>query len=308
MKRRNALQTAVALLGVVSAPTVQPKVSLPGTRQPQFPYLETGDRTRLFYKDWGGATGPVVVFVHGWPLHSDMWQYQMLHLANQGMRAIAYDQRSCGRSTDPGTGYDCDTLADDLAAVIEQLGLRQVILVGHSFGGGQIVRYLSRHGAKRVSRIVLLSASLPFIQRTANNPDGMEPARFEHLRGLISTDTPGWLGHAAKLFFVPETSPEMLEWGVRMCSENSIWALTQTNHTDVETDYRSELPKIRVPTLVVHGDADRTCPLETTGRRTAQLVPGAELRVYDGAPHGLFVTHMDKLNADLLAFVTVGAK
>jgi pimeloyl-ACP methyl ester carboxylesterase len=149
----------------------------------------------------------------------------------------------------------------------------------------------------------LLGASLPYIQRSADNPDGVDPARFEHLRLLIRTDVPKWLADGAKRFFVPETSAETVQWGVRMCTENSIWALTQTNHTEVETDFRAELPKVKVRTLVVHGDADRTCPLESTGRRVAQLIPGAELRVYEGAPHGLFVTHMERFNNDLLAFV-----
>jgi pimeloyl-ACP methyl ester carboxylesterase len=230
-----------------------------------------------------------------------MWQYQMIHLANAGVRTIAYDQRGCGRSTDPGRGFDCDTLADDLSSLIEQLQLRNVVLVGHSFGAGQIVRYLSRHGSSRVSRIVLVSASLPFIQQSADNPDGVDPEHFEKLRTHVRTDTPKWLANAAKAFFVPETSPEMVQWGLRMCMENSINALTATNHTDVETDFRKELPKIKVPTLVVHGDADLTCKLDTTGRRIAQLIPGAELKVYSGAPHGLFITHMEALNRDLLS-------
>ncbi len=293
---------ASGLTSVASEASARQRPQISPARQAPFPYLATGDRTTLFYKDWGQGE-PAMLFVHGWPLHSDMWQYQMLHLASAGVRVVAYDQRGCGRSTDPGTGYDFDTLADDLASVIEQLKLRRVCLVGHSIGAGQIVRYLSRHGSSRVSGIVLLSASLPFIQQSADNPDGVEPVHFEHLRMLIRTDTPKWLGHAAKLFFVPETSPEMVEWGVRICTENSIWALTQTNHTDVETDFRAELPNVRVPTLVIHGDADRTCTLETTGRRIAQLIPGAQLNVYGGAPHGLFLTHMDRLNGDLLKFV-----
>jgi non-heme chloroperoxidase len=308
LHRRKALSAAVTLLAgagfasVASVASARPRSQNSVTRWTRFPFLERGDRTTLFYKDWGSGD-PTVVFVHGWPLHSDMWQYQMLHLASAGVRAVAYDQRGCGRSSDPGTGYDFDTLADDLAAVIEQLGLRKAFLVGHSFGAGQIVRYLSRHGSDSVSGIVLLSASLPFIQQSADNPDGIDAAHFEHLRMLIRTDAAKWLGNASKLFFVPETSPEMVQWGVRMCTENSIWALTQTNHTDVETDFRAELPKVRVPTLVVHGDADRTCQLETTGRRVAQLIPGAALKVYAGAPHGIFLTHMDMFNSDLLTFV-----
>jgi non-heme chloroperoxidase len=303
VQRRDALKSAAVLLGggVASFGSAAPPAARKPHSHPSFPYIQTSDRTTLFYKDWGTGDD-AVVFVHGWPLHSDMWQYQMLHVASAGVRTIAYDQRGCGRSTDPGAGYDFDSLADDLGVVIDQLGLRKVVLVGHSIGAGQIVRYMSRHGSDKVSGIVLLGASLPYIQRSPDNPDGIDPARFEHLRLLIRTDVPKWLGDAAKRFFVPETSAETVQWGVRMCTENSIWALTQTNHTDVETDFRAELPKVKVRTLVVHGDADRTCPLETTGRRVAQLIPGAELRVYEGAPHGLFVTHMERFNNDLLAF------
>jgi non-heme chloroperoxidase len=304
--RRIALKAAGALLTAGSVPVVRGtsesrRMEVRRAQASPFPYIQTSDRTTLFYKDWGSGE-PVVVFVHGWPLHSDMWQYQMIHLANAGLRVIAYDQRGCGRSTDPGDGYDFDTLADDLASVIEQLRLRRVVMVGHSIGAGQIVRYLSRHGSDRVARILLLSASLPFIEQTADNPDGVDPEHLEHLRTLIRTDTPKWLGNASKLFFTPDTSPEMVQWGIRMCTENSIWALTQTNHTDVETDFRAELPKIRVPTLVIHGDDDHTCTLETTGRRVAQLIPGADLKVYNGARHGLFLTHMTAFNDDLLKF------
>ena len=307
MQRRNALKAAVTLLAgagvsaIASGSSNRTKTEQSASQRSRFPFLAVDERTTLFYKDWGqGAT--VVVFVHGWPLHSDMWQYQMLHLADAGIRVIAYDQRGCGRSSDPGNGYDFDTLCDDLASLIEHLGLQKVVLVGHSIGAGQIVRYLSRHGRDRVAGIVLLSASLPFIQQSDDNPDGVAPAHFEHLRMLIRTDTPAWLGSAKRPFFVPETSVETVDWTLRMCAENSIWALTQTSHIDVETDFRAELPKVKIRTLVVHGDADRTCGLETTGRRLAQLIPGAELKVYSGAPHGLFITHMQMLNGDLLSF------
>ena len=304
MDRRTALTAAAGLMtlssvGIAKSPREPHSPTIP---QPSFPYLRVSDRTTLFYKDWGAGTQPVL-FVHGWPLHSDMWQYQMLHLASAGVRVIAYDQRGCGRSSDPGAGYDFDTLSDDLAAVIEHLQLQQLVLVGHSIGAGQIVRYLSRHGSAHVRGIVLVSASLPYIQRAADNPDGADPAHFEHLRTLLRTDVPKWLGNAAKTFFVPETSPEMVQWGIRMCMENSIWALDRSNHADVETDFRPELPNVKVRTLIVHGDDDHTCPLETTGRRVAQLIPAAELQVYPGARHGLFLTSMDRLNSDLLTFV-----
>lgn len=305
MDRREALKAAAGLviLGSVGAEAESIEATSRAPVIPaSFPYVHTNKGVSLFYRDWGSGSS-AVLFVHGWPLHSDMWQYQMLHLASAGMRVIAYDQRGCGRSSDPGTAYDFDTLADDLASVIEKLRLQRIVLVGHSIGAGQIVRYLSRHGVSRVSGIVLVSASLPYIQRAPDNPDGIDPAHLERLRMRIRTDVPNWLGTASKLFFVPDISPEMVQWTLRMCTENSIWALLQTNHTDVETDFRSELPSIKVRTLVIHGDDDRTCPLETTGSRVAQSIPGAELRVYHGARHGLFLNSMDRLNSDLLEFV-----
>ena len=305
MDRRDALKAATGLMILNSVGASagisrqKPQASL---ENESFPYLHNGRNVSLFYRDWG-AGSPVVVFVHGWPMHSDMWQYQMLHLASAGVRVVAYDQRGCGRSSDPGIGYDFNSLSDDLASVIEQLRLKNVVLVGHSIGAGQIVRYLSRHGSSAVSGIILVSASLPFIQRSLDNPDGIDPAHLEHLRALIRTDVPKWLNDSSKLFFTPGTSPELIQWGVRMCSENSIWALVQTNHTDVETDFRAELPRVKVRTLVIHGDEDRTCPIETTGRRVAQLIPTAELRVYQGARHGLFLNSMDRLNSELMEFV-----
>jgi len=265
------------------------------------PFIVTSDGANLFYKDWG--KGEPVLFVHSWALNSDMWQYQMIHLAGQGLRCVAYDSRGHGRSSDPGRGYDYDTLADDLAAVIEQLNLRGITLVGHSMGGGEIVRYLSRHGAGRIARVALASPSLPFILKTADNPDGVDKNVLEHLRAAWSKDFPKWLADNARPFFTPETSPEMIQWGVRMCMQTSLKALIDCNRADTETDFRAELPKITVPTLIIHGDKDVSTPLELTGRKTARLIPGSQLKVYEGAPHGLMFTHMDRFNRDLHNFI-----
>jgi len=265
------------------------------------PFIVTRDGASLFYKDWG--KGKPIVFVHSWALNSDMWQYQMIHLAGQGLRCVAYDSRGHGRSSDPGQGYDYDTLADDLAAVIERLNLREVTLVGHSMGGGEVVRYLSRHGAKRIAHAVLVAPSTPFILKTEDNPDGVDKRVFERLRATWSKDFPKWLADNARPFFTPETSPEMIQWGVRMCLQTSLKALIDCNRADTETDFRAELPKITMPTLIIHGDADVSTPLELTGRKTARLIPGSQLKVYEGAPHGLMFTHMDRFNRDLLAFI-----
>src|SRR5215475_1945844 len=305
MHRRNVLKSvafaaAGAGLGAaVSAGGQKTEASTANTTRT--PFIVTRDGASLFYKDWG--KGEPIVFVHSWALNSDMWQYQMIHLAGQGLRCVAYDSRGHGRSSDPGQGYDYDTLADDLAAVIEQLNLREVTLVGHSMGGGEVVRYLSRHGARRITRAVLVAPSTPFILKTADNPDGVDRSVFEQLRATWSKDFPKWLADNARPFFTPETSPEMIQWGIRMCLQASMKALIDCNRTDTETDFRRELPKITTPTLIIHGNKDVSTPLESTGRKTARLIPGSRLEVYEGAPHGLMFTHMDRFNRDLLAFI-----
>lgn len=309
MHRRNVLKSVaftaagagLAAAGGEAVSAGSARTGASTTETLQTPFIVTRDRTSLFYKDWG--KGKPVVFVHSWALNSDMWQYQMIHLAGQGLRCVAHDSRGHGRSSDPGHGYNYDTLADDLAAVIEQLNLREVTLVGHSMGGGEVVRYLSRHGARRIARAVLVAPSTPFILKTADNPDGVDKSVFEQLRATWSRDFPKWLADNARPFFTPETSPEMVQWGVRMCLQASLKALLDCNRADTETDFRAELPKITVPTLIIHGDADVSTPLELTGRKTARLIPGSQLKVYEGAPHGLMFTHMDRFNHDLLAFI-----
>jgi len=308
MHRRNVLKSVVSVAagaGLVAASgPAQAEGAKTKTRAAnpiRTPFIVTSDGASLFYKDWG--KGKPVVFVHSWALNSDMWQYQMIHLADQGLRCVAYDIRGHGRSSDPGRGYDYDTLARDLAAVIEQLNLREVTLVGHSMGCGVIVRYLSRHGPRRVARVALVSPTLPFLLKTEDNPDGVDKIVFERLRATWSKDFPKWLADNARPFFTPETSPEMVQWGIRMCLQASMKALIDCNRADTETDFRRELPKITTPTLIIHGDKDVSTPLESTGRKTARLIPGSQLKVYEGAPHGLMFTHMDRFNHDLLAFI-----
>lgn len=300
MHRRNVLKTifsAAASAGLAAhagSPALAANLFQP-------PFIETRDRAALFYKDWGA--GKPVVFVHGWALNSDMWQYQMVHLAGQGLRCIAFDQRGHGRSGDPGRGYEFDTLADDLAALIERLKLRDVALVGHSMGGGVIARYLTRHGAGRISRAAMLAPTMPFLLKTADNPDGVDRRLFDHLRAALAKDFPKWLADNARPFFAAETSPETIQWGIRMCLQTSLKAVLDCNLAVIETDFRAELRKLSVPTLVIHGDADASAPLALTGKKTAQLIPGSQLKVYEGAPHGLFITHQERLNRDLLAFI-----
>jgi len=246
------------------------------------------------------------VFVHSWAVNSDLWQYQMLFLASQEIRCIAFDQRGHGRSSDPGRGYEYDTLSDDLAAVLEKLDVRGVSLVGHSMGCGTIVRYLTRKGTRRVNRIVLVSPTMPFLLKTEDNPQGVEKAAFERLRSAWAKDFPKWVSENARPFFTPDTSEGMVEWGISMVRQASLKALIDCNRADAETDFRAELPKIGLPTLVIHGDKDVSAPLELTGKKTAALIPRSRLVVYEGAPHGLMLTHVDRFNADLLHFFKTG--
>jgi non-heme chloroperoxidase len=308
MHRQNVLKSVVSVAagaGLVAASgpaqAEGAKTKTPAANTIRNASIVTSDGASLFYKDWGA--GKPVVFVHSWALNSDMWQYQMIRLADQGLRCVAYDSRGHGRSSDPGRGYDYDTLAGDLAAVIEQLNLREITLVGHSMGCGVIVRYLSRHGPRRVARVALVSPTLPFLLKTEDNPDGVDKIVFERLRATWSKDFPKWLADNARPFFTPETSPEMVQWGIRMCLQASMKALIDCNRMDTETDFRAELPKITAPTLIIHGDKDVSTPLESTGRKTARLIPGSQLKVYEGAPHGLMFTHMDRFNRDLHDFI-----
>ena len=269
-------------------------------RTPHSPFVTADDGTQLYCKDWG--EGQPVVFISGWSANADMWQYQMIPMIAAGFRCVAYDRRGHGRSGQPSTGYDCNTLADDLAAVIDDRDLRGATLVGHSMAAGEIVRYLSRHGSDRVARIVLIAPTTPFILQTPDNPDGVPNAMFERTRAQIAADLPGWLADNADPFFVPETSAAMKAWVLSLSLQCSLVAALGCNHAFCETDFRPELPKISVPTLVIHGDKDASTPLELTGRKTAKLIPGAELKIYQGAPHGLMFTHMERLNRDLIAF------
>ena len=258
------------------------------------------DGTGLFHRDWGGE-GPAVVLVASWSLPSDSWAYQMLALSEAGCRCVAYDRRGHGRSDDPGRGYGFDTLADDLAAVMEALDLRGATLVGFSMGTGEVVRYLTRHGAGRVARVALIGTTTPMLARASDNPGGVDPAVFESFRGeSLMRDFPGWIDDSMVPFVTPETPQGLRNWGRDMALRTSAQALLECNRTLTAADFRAELRDITVPTLVLHGEHDMTCPLELTGRPTAALVPGARLVVYEGAPHGLFLTHMDRLNADLL--------
>jgi pimeloyl-ACP methyl ester carboxylesterase len=264
--------------------------------------IMTGQGAVLFYRDWGA--GEPVLFLAGWTLTSDMWAYQMEPLCRQGLRCVAYDRRAHGRSSDPGRGYDYDTLADDLADVIQALGLENVTLVAHSFASGEVVRYLTRHGSGRIARVVLVApAAIPFLLQTDTNPVGVPAQVFEQVRDTFLSDFAGWAEDNAEPYFVPGTSRAMIEWTIRMMTQTSLQAAGELNRIQVGTDFRPELARLDVPVLILHGDRDASAPLEVTGRPAAALIPGARLVVYEGAPHGLYFTHKQRLNHDIANFV-----
>jgi non-heme chloroperoxidase len=273
------------------------------------PFIETADRTRLFYTD-GGSGKPVVLVASAW-LSSRMWEFQMPYLVAGGLRCIAYDRRGHGRSDWPWDGYDYDTLADDLAALLEQLDLRNVTLIGHSMGGGEVVRYLTRHGAGRVERIALVCATAPFPLKTEDNPIAIDRALMEADMAVRTADRPKWFADNADAFFgvgLPgiSVSPELVTFLIRQCLECSARAAAAFFLTGFTTDLRDEMRTITVPTLIVHGDRDVQAPIDVCGRKAAQLVPGNRFLTYDNAAHGLFVTHAQRLNADLLEFTRDG--
>jgi non-heme chloroperoxidase len=300
MYRRDVLKSAGVAIGgaaLLAAGNTQAKTSA----RTAGPYIETRDGTQLFYRDWG--SGAPLVFISGWALTSDCWGYQMAPLSDSGLRCIAYDRRGHGRSSDPGRGFDYDTLADDLAAVLEALDLKNVTLVAHSMAGGEAVRYLSRHGSKRVARVALIGATLPFLTKTADNPDGIDPAIFENARrNVLLRDFPKALRDNMRPFVVAETSDALVDWVAGLMLRCSIKALVECNRALAATDFRAELAKLSVPTLIIHGDRDVSAPLAITGRKTAALVPHATVKVYEGAPHGLFLTHIERFNRDLQEF------
>jgi non-heme chloroperoxidase len=269
------------------------------------PTLTTRDDTTLFYRDWG--TGEPIVLCHAWAMSGDMWQYQMNALAERGFRTVAADRRGHGRSDDPGTGFDYDTLADDLAALLDTLDLRDVTFVAHSFAGGEVVRYLTRHGAERVARVAFVAATLPCLLERADNPDGVDGAVFEAVRDQWRAGFGAWIAAGADGYVgrgLPgcDVSDLLVDWQIRDMLRASLRAVIATNEAMVDADFRDELRQLAVRTLVVHGDHDLSAPFDLTGRRTAALVPNGELVLYEHAPHGLYLTHRDRLTRDLAAF------
>ncbi len=270
-------------------------------------FLNAKDGTRLFYNDWG--SGKPLVLIHGWPLNADMWEYQATTLASQGVRVVTYDRRGFGRSDQPWTGYDYDTLADDLAAVLDTLDLQGVTLAGFSMGGGEVARYLSRHGGGRVAKAVLISAVTPYLVQGPGNEDGAPRQIFDEMIEALDTDRPHFLNSFGKQFFGAgmlnfSVSTELLQWASGLALTGSKKATLDCVRAFSETDFRGDMKAFTMPTLVIHGDSDATVPIAKSGRRAAAAIPGSTLIEYEGAPHALFFTEKDRLNQDLLEFVT----
>ena len=273
-------------------------------------HIKTADGTSLYAREWGA--GPAIVLIHGWPLDADMWEYQAVPLAEQGFRVITYDRRGFGRSSQPWTGYDYDTLTDDLKAVMDALKVEDALLVGFSMGGGEAARYMSRHGGKGVSKVAFVSAVTPYLVKTADNPEGVDQSVFDEIIAGLREDRQHFLAGFAKKFFgvgmlTSPVSEEVLNWSFNMAMLGSPRATIECGKAFAETDFRHDLAAIHMPTLVIHGDADSTVPLESSGKRTAAMVQGAQLLVYPGAPHGLQMTEKDRLVRDLAAFARNGS-
>ena len=268
-------------------------------------FVHSADHTNLFTQDWG--SGRPIVLVHGWPLTSAMWDYQTIPLAEQGFRVITYDRRGFGHSGKPFTGYNYDTFADDLKAVLDHYDLQDVVLVGFSMGGGEVARYMSRHGGARIGKAVLVAAVTPFLLKTSDNPDGIDRSVFDGIVQGIRNDRPAFFAAFGKSFYgagllSSPVSGAFLDWTTQLAMQASPKATLDCVRAWSETDFRLDLTTFMVPTLVIHGDSDATVPVEKSGALAAKLVRGAELKIYKGAPHGLTYTDRDKLNADLAAF------
>lgn len=270
------------------------------------PTITAKDGTTIYYKDWG--SGQPITFSHGWPLNADAWDAQMLFLGSQGYRVIAHDRRGHGRSGQTWEGNEMDTYADDLAALFEHLDLKKAVMVGHSTGGGEVARYIGRHGSKRVAKAVLISSVPPIMVKSEKNPGGLPIDVFDGIRSAVEKDRSQFYKDLTLPFFGYNRPGAKISEGVR----ENFWLQGMTGGIKPqydcvkafsETDFNEDLKKIDVPTLVMHGDDDQIVPFADAGALTAKIVKGAQLKVYPGFPHGMPIIHADVINPDLLAFI-----
>ena len=263
-------------------------------------FVTTADKLRLAYLDRG--IGTPVVFLHGWSLGSAIWTLQTDWLVAQGLRVVAYDRRGHASSDKPADGYDFDTLAADLAAVLDQLDLHDVTLVGHSMGAGEVARYLARQGCKRIARTLLVAPTTPFALKTAGNPEGIDRAVYDKIVATLEANPEAYLAAGAPGFFGRGAEPEMVEWGLSIARQASVPALVKCLRAFSETDFRADMRAFAMPTLIVYGTGD-TPSMAKNAARTAALIAGSRVASYEGAPHGLFLTNPARFNRDLLEFI-----
>jgi non-heme chloroperoxidase len=270
------------------------------------PTITTTDATQIYFKDWG--QGQPVVFSHGWPLTADAWEDQMVYLASCGYRCVAHDRRGHGRSSQPWNGNEMDTYADDLAALVEALDLRNAIHVGHSTGGGEVARYIGRHGTKRVAKAVLIGAVPPLMLKTAANPGGLPIEAFDEIRAGVLADRSQFFKDLSAPFYGANRPGAKVSQGVR----DSFWLqgmqggfkpIIDCIKAFSETDFTEDLKKFDVPTLIMHGDDDQIVPIGASAMRSSKLVKGSVLKVYPGLSHGMCTINKDQINTDLLAFI-----
>jgi non-heme chloroperoxidase len=266
----------------------------------------TTDGTSIYFKDWG--TGPIVTFSHGWPLSADAWDAQMLYLVQRGYRVIAHDRRGHGRSSQTWTGNNMDTYADDLAELVEKLDLKEITMVGHSTGGGEVARYIGRHGSERVSKAVLIASVPPIMVKTESNPGGLPKSVFDDIRAGVRNNRAQFFRDLSLPFYGYNKADAKASEGVRdsfwqQGMQSSIVASYDCIEAFSETDFTEDLKKMNFPTLILQGDADQIVPMDDASILSARLVKGSVLKVIPGAPHGLCTTHADQVNAELLAFL-----
>jgi non-heme chloroperoxidase len=308
VERRSALKSMIAAFtgasfftgGSFTIAAKRPsKVALRSTTM-----IETRDGTRIHFRDWG--VGRPIVFVAPWGLCSDWWDIPVITLAQRGWRCVAFDRRGHARSDDPCRGYDFDTLADDIAAVLDGLDVQNAVLVGHSMGGAEVVRYLTRHDSRRVAHVVLIAPTTPFSMKTHDHPVGTTREALEKTLESLKRDLPHLVAEAAPDFFgvvKNSVSIETMDWWSRQLLDRcSIKVLSELYKVMSETDFRAELRTIRTPTLILQGDIDKSAPLEMTGRPTHELIAGSRFLIYQNAAHGLPYTHRDRMLADIVAF------
>jgi len=270
------------------------------------PRITIKDGTQIYLKDWG--SGQPVFFSHGWPLSSDAFEDQMMFLADHGYRCIAHDRRGHGRSGQPWNGNNMDTFADDLAAIVEALDLHDVVHVGHSMGGGEVARYIGRHGTKRVAKAALISAVTPLILKTPADPKGVPIEVFDNIRAAVKADRSQFFKDLSESFYGANRPGSKVSQGLRdsfwmQGMEASLKSVYDCIQAFSETDFNEDLKKFDIPTLILHGDDDQTVPIEVTGLLAAKLVKGATLKVISGGSHGICSTHKDQVNAELLSFI-----